>query len=420
VLSKVKRHFSTSLFSIPLIIRFLLLFHAVVAVLALDQQQPQEQEQQQHPNESRRSHLMYNPTVKLHNGVEMPLFSLGTAHLVATAAAASSSDDHDDPVLDPLPPGFLGMLPERTYRQVELALQAGIRAFDTAHIYRSQRAMGHVLGEWWRRGGGRRNDVWLTTKIFHPLDARPACFASRHMPTLSTMTVEQVTVETRRFFEEALDELGVGYVDLMLLHWPAGAGQNHQGGSVELNRQQRLAAWQVLEEMYAKGWCRAIGVSNFSVDHLRQLQEDGAFIVPMVNQIEASVMTQYRDIREYCKKNGIVPQAYSPFRGMTSSSTSTTRDASSSSTTTASSSTTIGATLAALATKYGKGSSGQIILRYLFQHGYAMVYLSSSEQRMLSNMNIFDFALIDDEMQALDQLNRNESSWGLPAPYEIY
>jgi diketogulonate reductase-like aldo/keto reductase len=353
------------------VIRFLLLH------VALSVDQPQE------PKEC----LVNKPTVRLHNGVEMPLFSLGTAHLIT-----SSDPDPAAPV------GFIGMLPERAYRQMELALQVGIRAFDTAHIYRSQRVVGHVLGEWWRTGQLKsRNDVWLTTKIFHP-DAKPACFVSAHMPDLPSLTPDQVTAETRRFFEKALDELGgIGYIDLMLLHWPGGAGQ----GSPELNRQQRFAAWKVLEEMYRRGWCRAIGVSNFSVEHLKQLQQDGASIVPMVNQIEGSVITQYKDIREYCKENGIVPQAYSPFRGMSSSSS------------------TISNTTTALVTKYNK-ESGQILLRYLFQHGYAIVYLSRSKQRMTSNMAIFDFELRADEMNALDQLNRNEGSWGLPAPHEIY
>ena len=322
-------------------------------------------------------------SIALHNGVEMPLFQLGTAHMVLPG----KPDPH-------APSGFYGFQPERTYRQTELALRAGIRAFDTALNYRSHSALSHVLGEWWRTGQlTDRHSVWVTSKILNPRN-NAIMFKTNRFCDLPNMTPEQVAVQTEQHFEKALLELNIGYIDLMLLHWPAaGPGE----GTPTLNRQQRRAAWQVLETMYEKGWCRAIGVSNYDVKHLEQLQQDGARILPMVNQIEASVEVQHVEIRNYCRRHGIVPQAYSVLRGLGS---------------------TPPPILAELGKKYNK-DMGQIAYRYLIQHGYAIVYLTTSEQRMMSNTNVFDFELDADEMEAIDKLNTPEGGWGLPKPQEI-
>jgi diketogulonate reductase-like aldo/keto reductase len=254
--------------------------------------------------------------------------------------------------------------------------------------------MGRVLGEWWRTGKlTDRQDVWLTSKVHHP-DATAVCFGVSHMPEWHHMTPAQVSQETKRHFEESLVELGVGYVDLMLLHWPSGHGL----GDADTNRQRRLAAWKVLEEVYEKGWCRAIGVSNFSPTHLEQLKHDGAEIVPMVNQIEASITLQYPEIVQYCLANKIVPQAYSPLgRGIGPE---------------------IPEVATTIAAKYGK-DVGQVAFRYLIQLGYAVTYLTNSERRMVSNTNVFDFFLSNEEMEQLTALNRPDGGWGLPSPMEL-
>lgn len=321
------------------------------------------------------------PTVTLHNGVAMPILQLGTCQLIL--------DTNPDPHA---PSGYVGLQPERAYRQMEQALTAGVRAFDTAYIYRSHGPMAHVLGEWWRMGQlEARHDVWLTSKIFHP-PARPVGFDISHMPDLADLSPAQVGQRTQQHFEESLLQLNVGYIDLILLHWPAGKGE----GNASDNRQRRWAAWQVLEEMYRRGWCRAIGVSNFSVEHLKQLQQDGATIMPMVNQIEASVTIQHREIRDYCLAHDIVPQAYSPLRGLSP----------------------MPEVVVQLAEKYQK-DAGQIALRYLLQHGYAVAHLTNNPKRMVSNTDIFDSTLTLPEMQALDELNIDDGGWGLPKPQEI-
>ena len=282
--------------------------------------------------------------------------------------------------------------------------------------------MAHVLGEWYRTGQlTARHDVWITSKILNPRNTS-IMFKLNRFCNLPQMTPEQVARMTEDHFERVLLELNLGYIDLMLLHWPAaGPGE----GTETLNRQQRLAAWRVLETMYEKGWCRAIGVSNYAVKHLQQLMEDGAKIKPMVNQIEASVEVQHVNIREYCKQQGIVPQAYSVLRGL-SFSTSLTKASSSSTLTTttepsslsSSTTSTTQTTLESLAAKYQK-DVGQIAFRYLIQHGYAIIYLTHSEHRMVSNTNVFDFELTHDEMTTIDTLNKPTGGWGLPKPDEL-
>lgn len=316
----------------------------------------------------------------LHNGVEMPSLQLGTAQLIESPKANSST------------PRFFGMVPERTYRQVDLALKNGIRAFDTALIYRSQKNMGQVLGEWFRTGKLQREDLWITSKIFHP-NSTEACFGISHMPNMADMSGQEVSIWVQREFETTLHEIGIGYIDLMLLHWPSPWPSGPQG-SVAENRSRRIAAWKVLEKAYKKGWCRAIGVSNFSPTHIEQLREDGAEILPMVNQIEASITLQYRNVRDYCVSNGIVPQAYSPLgRGIPD----------------------MPKQVFDMAERYGK-DVGQLAFRYLLQHGYAVTYLTNTERRMVSNSDIFDFEISAEDMGLLDEMNRPDGGWGLPSP----
>ena len=346
------------------------------------------------------------PTITLHNGVELPVISLGTAHAILS--------EKDDPNIHK---NFAGMVPERAYRQMQLALQNGIQAFETARIYRTQRHIGYVLGEWFRQGLLTRSDVFITTKVYHG-DARPVATNSSHMYNMNELSCEEVTTQVSEEIEEALQDLGVGYVDSMLLHWPGsgGVGKSLDDGDDDGNetgegnkaaslgttpRQRRLAAWKVLEDYYAKGWLRAIGVSNFSEQHLEQLLEDGATIMPMINQIEASLAVQYPKILQYCKSKNIVCQGFSPFkRGDLSQEESSKR------------------ILDHVMQRHSK-SIAQISLKYLIQKGYAVIYLSTNEERMKSNHNIFDFLLSDNEMSELDKLPKPDGNWGLPTPYDI-
>ena len=322
------------------------------------------------------------PTVALANGVEMHQLALGTAHLITHQGMIDGN------------PNFTGMVPERLHRSLTLALEAGMRGLDTALIYRTHHAIRQVLGTWFASGKLLRNNVFIQSKIFHgPVDGKIPT-ANTHIADMDSLTPEQVTERVTMQFEQSLVELGVGYVDLMLLHWPAAMGSKDPG-----NAARRLAAWKVLEDFYQRGWARAIGVSNFSIEHLEQLMNDGATVRPMVNQIEASIYLQFTDIVEYCQKHGIVVQAYSPLgRGLND----ITKDS----------------VVTAIAEKYQR-NPGQIAMRYLVQLGYAVTFLSSSAERLESNQDIFSFELDEDDMEKLKKLSRPDGSWGLPPPHDM-
>ena len=330
--------------------------------------------------------------VPLANGVEMPVLSLGTAHVV-------TQPNNKDPKI---PANFMGFRPDQVGRQMQLALESGIRSFESARIYRSHRIMGQVLGEWFRTGQLQRHEVFLTTKVFHGSAVQVATKNS-HMWQMDDLTPEEVTTRVEEEIEEALADLQVGHIDLLLLHWPAASRRPDSGDNskeADENRKRRLAAWKVLENYYEKGWLRAIGVSNFSEHHLKQLKEDGATITPMVNQIESSFYVQYSNIFNYCKQEGIVCQAFSPFRRGTMLEPTSEK------------------LLEDIARRYSK-NVGQMALRYLIQSGYVVVFGSTSAGRMYGNQNIFDFRLTEEDMATLRKLSRPDGNWGLMTPYEI-
>jgi diketogulonate reductase-like aldo/keto reductase len=221
------------------------------------------------------------PTIQLHNGVEMPQMSLGLAFWVVEEGRVAHNAR------------FTGFLPEQTYRSLHMALAAGIRSLDTALIYRSHDPIRHVLGDWFMRGDLKREDLFVATKVFHPMVPIAEIAPGTTMPyDLDNKTPGEVTQIVTAQVERSMQELGLGYLDLLLLHWPAGHNSKDNG-----NSERRVAAWKVLEGFYEKGLVRAIGVSNFSEHHLQDLiQNPSTTIVPMVNQIEASVYLQWDKI----------------------------------------------------------------------------------------------------------------------------
>ncbi len=340
------------------------------------------------------------PVVELSNGVEMPAVALGTAPLMTS--------DEDSSSFNPLN-SFEGFLPERCCRSVHALLEMKASAqqvhIDTALYYQTQPHIRTVLGHALGTGQIHRSDVFLTTKIFHMHDPFGQCgFCMPEDPNYE-MTYEDVHKFVWQQFKQSLHECGVGYFDLVILHWP---GRNHPNTTNAINAQHRLAAWNVLEEAYAKGWTRSVGVSNFSEYHLEELQalneakKGEKAIRPHVNQIEASVFVQHTGILEYCLKKGIVCQAYSPLgRGVMQV---TTNDV-----------------VTKIASRHDK-DAGQVAMKYLLQKGYgSVVCWTTNVKRVKSNHELFDFQLSDSEMKELDGLNRSDGlgTWGLLSPYTI-
>jgi len=308
-------------------------------------------------------------TITLANGKKMPAIGFGCAFGNWTISDAE----------------FSGFEPEKGWSAMNQALDAGLRHFDTAYVYRSQPILGTLLGQRFCAAEPiARSDLWITTKIFHhyahPAFTFPGTCYEADDPELEGKLKKMMLGH----LQESLRELQLGWVDLVLLHWPSAPNSTDSGK----NRLRRHLAWQALEEAYSLGLARSIGVSNFTEKHLQDLEEDGLEVVPMVNQIEVSPHAQYRAILDYCKEKNIVIQAYSPLGS----------DA--------------GKVLKApllvqLAEKYKK-DVGQLILRWLYQQGICVLPRSSSAKRLRSNCDIFDFTIEQEDMDAIKALGKEE------------
>ncbi len=226
---------------------------------------------------------------------------------------------------------------------VRWALEAGYRSIDTAAIYGNERGVGNAL----RASGIPRDEVFLTTKVWND-DLRAG--------------------RTTQAFQESLDRLGVDYVDLYLIHWPV------KGRYIE--------AWEALEDIYRSGRARAIGVSNFLVHHLRDLLAHAA-VVPAVDQVEFHPCLLQPDLLRFCKEHGIQLEAWSPLMHGRVFDLPVVRR---------------------LAQKHGK-TAAQIVLRWDLQHEVVTIPKSVRKDRIISNAQIFDFELSDEDMVALDTLD---------------
>lgn len=237
-----------------------------------------------------------------------------------------------------------------TQDAVRWALEAGYRHVDTAHIYGNEADVGAAL----RASGVARGQVFVTTKLWND---------------------DQGHRETLRAFDTSLEALGVGYVDLYLMHWPVPG--------------RRLDSWRAMEELVKRGRCRSIGVSNFAVRHLEELLSV-AKIVPAVNQIELHPFLQQKGAVAVCRANGIAVQAYSPLtKGRRLDHPA----------------------LTAIARELGR-SPAQILIRWSLQHGFVVLPKSAKRPRVLENAAVFDFELDQAQMARLDALEENlHTAW---------
>lgn len=230
-------------------------------------------------------------------------------------------------------------------RAVMTALEVGYRLVDTAMIYNNEREVGNGI----RNSSVPRNEIFVTTKVWQ-----------------SDMGYDK----TLRAFETSLKKLNIGHIDLYLVHWPI--------------RAKRKETWRALEKLYSEKQVRAIGVANYLMPFLNEL-ETYMQIVPVVNQIEFSPWLFLKDELNWCQSKNVLLQAYTPLvRGQKFSDP----------------------TLDAMAKKYGK-TPAQIILRWNIQLGISTIPKSSNPTRIKENFSIFDFTLLDEDMTALSKLHEN-------------
>ena len=229
-----------------------------------------------------------------------------------------------------------------TERAVTWALETGYRLIDTAQAYRNEASVGRAI----RDSGIPREEIFLTTK-FYPggKDAR---------------------VEA----EKSLQRLGTDYLDLYLIHWPY-PGQDTY-----------VETWQTLEELYADGRVRSIGVSNFQPAHLQRLLDETG-TVPAINQVELHPWLQQTELREFHAEHGIVTEAWSPIsRGAKPDDPAIGR----------------------LADKHGT-TPAQVILRWHLDIGNVIIPKSVNPERMAANLDLFGFQLDDDDHAVITGLD---------------
>jgi diketogulonate reductase-like aldo/keto reductase len=279
------------------------------------------------------------PALTLNNGVTMPALGLGVFQTP----------------------------PDETRDAVRAALDAGYRHIDTAAAYGNEREVGEAV----HASGLDRSEVFLETKLW-----------------ISDYGYE----EALHGFEKSAGKLGVDQIDLLILHQPMPSAFH-----------RTLEAYRALETLLADGKVRAIGVSNFMVDHVTALL-DRASVVPAVNQIEQHPYFAQADVQAFGEQHGILAQAWSPIGGITfyrdSGHTSALEDP----------------VIARIADAHGK-SPAQVMLRWGLQHGRSVIPKSTKPARIAENLDVFDFELGADEMTAIDGLDTGRR--GGPEPDAI-
>lgn len=241
---------------------------------------------------------------------------------------------------------FLTKEGDEVENAVRWALDAGYIHIDTAAVYGNEKGVGKAL----RQSGIPRNNVFITTKVWNADQG----YASAH-----------------KAFEISCDKLDTDYVDLYLIHWPKG----------DLS----IETWKALEEIYASGRAKAIGVSNFLVHQLQDLLPH-CNIVPAVNQVEFHPYLQQPPLQAFCREKGIQLEAWSPImKGRVSEIP----------------------VLQALAARYGK-TPVQITLRWELQKQIVTIPKSVKADRIVSNADVFDFELTPEDMDRIDRLDKHQ------------
>lgn len=244
--------------------------------------------------------------------------------------------------------GVYQIEPEDCERCVMDAISVGYRMIDTAQAYLNEEAVGKA----WRKSGVRREDLFLVNKVWHSNYGEG---------------------QTMKSIDESLRKLQTDYIDLMLLHQPFC---------------DRYAAYRDLEKAYKAGKVRAIGVSNFFPDHLVDLAANMQ-IAPMVNQVETHVFDQQREARKYMDEIGTHIMSWAPLAEGQNNIFSD-------------------PVLTKIGEKYGK-TAAQVALRWLLQSDVIIIPKTVHKSRMEENLNLFDFTLDADDMEAIALLDTGHS-----------
>lgn len=233
---------------------------------------------------------------------------------------------------------------EEVIHAVKTAVELGYRSIDTAAGYNNEEGVGQAI----RDCGVARDELFITTKVRNP---------------------DQGYESTLKAFEDSRRKLGLDYLDLYLIHWPV-AGKYRE-------------TWKALIHLQKEGLIKSIGVSNFQVHHLKDIIEDTG-VVPVVNQVEFHPLLTQRELLKYANEQSIQLEAWSPLmQGNLDL-----------------------PLLNELAEKYGK-TPAQIVLRWDLQQGVITIPKSVHADRIKENAGFFDFTLSDEDVKAIEGLNKD-------------
>lgn len=260
--------------------------------------------------------------LNLNNGKKMPVLGFGTANLGNKNIKLEAFD---------------------------FALEAGYRHFDSASMYNNEEELGEVLKK--SLSNYHRDDLFIATKLWNS---------------------DHGYKETKRAFHDSMKKLQLEYLDMYLIHWPV--------------TDLRLDSWKAMEELVDEGHVGSIGVSNYTIRHLKELLEV-AKIKPVVNQVEFSPFLFQKDLLEFCSHNNIILEAYSPILSVVRKRSDN-------------------EILNELANKYDK-SIAQISIKWSLQLGNSVIPRSSNMDRIYENADIFDFSLTDSDVTKINSLNED-------------
>lgn len=233
---------------------------------------------------------------------------------------------------------------------VRTAIKYGYRSIDTAAIYGNEEGVGQGIKEGLQEAGIAREDLFVTSKVWN---------------------ADQGYDSTLEAYQTSLIKLDLDYLDLYLIHWPV--------------KGKYKDTWRALERIYHEGRVRAIGVSNFHIHHLKDVFQ-GSTIKPMINQVEFHPRLIQKELRAFCKEEGIQFEAWSPLmQGKLLDNP----------------------ILQEIADKYGK-SIAQVIIRWDLQNDVVTIPKSIKEHRIIENSNVFDFELTKEDLEQIDALNENQ------------
>jgi len=224
---------------------------------------------------------------------------------------------------------------------VGTAIDLGYRRIDTAALYDNEQEVGAAI----RRSSVPREEIFVTTKVWNN---------------------RQGYHEAKEATQESLDRLNIGYVDMLMIHWPA----PKQNKFVE--------TWRAFEELLDTGKVRGIGVANFNPHHLEALMEH-ASVIPAINQIELNPIFQQPELRAFNAKHGIATEAWAPLGRAKILDNPVLTD---------------------IAATHGK-SAAQVVIRWHLQVGNLVIPKSSNPDRLAENIDVFDFALNDEDLSRI-------------------